>query len=316
MGEPSSCLLLLIPSGLVIHKGGNLLPASVKIPWRGSLFSGCCFRRRVSRSPRLRTVRAISARLSLNGFGVSLDSAIVRDTAATSLVLAGAYTLVLCFDSLTEGGLIKQKLSRKLVHILSGLLFMTSWPLFSSSSEARFFASVVPLVNMSRLLFYGLSLAKDESLVKSVTREGKPKELLRGPLYYVLVLTCSVLFFWRESPVGVMPLTMMCAGDGVADIMGRMFGTQKLPYNEHKSWIGSISMFMFGSLSSLGMLFYFHSLGYFPLNWQNTASNVSLISLVATIVESLPIAKVVDDNISVPVISMLLALLLFGHQPL
>lgn len=28
-------------------------------------------------------------------------------------------------------------------------------------------------------------------------------ELLRGPLYYVLVLLGATLFFWRESPVGV-----------------------------------------------------------------------------------------------------------------
>ncbi|KAF3775974.1 putative phytol kinase 1 [Nymphaea thermarum] len=313
MGEPFSCLIL-IPSGLVIQ-GASLIPASVKIPWRGSLFSGGHFRQRASQRHRVRTPGAISPRFSLGGFGVSLDSVVVRDTAATSLVLAGAYSLVRCFDSLAEKGLIEQKLSRKLVHILSGLMFMTSWPLFSSSTEARFFASVVPLANMLRLLFYGLSLAKDESLVKSVTREGKPEELLRGPLYYVLVLMCSALFFWRKSPVGVVSLTMMCAGDGVADIMGRRFGTQKLPYNEQKSWVGSISMFLFGSLSSLGMLFYFHSLGYFPLNWQNTASNVALISLIATIVESLPIAKAIDDNISVPLISMLLAMLLFEHQP-
>jgi hypothetical protein len=40
------------------------------------------------------------------------------------------------------------------------------------------------------------------------------RELLRGPLYYVLVLILCALVFWRESPVGVISLAMMCGGDG------------------------------------------------------------------------------------------------------
>lgn len=40
------------------------------------------------------------------------------------------------------------------------------------------------------------------------------RELLRGPLYYVLVLILSAVLFWRESPVGVVSLAMMCGGDG------------------------------------------------------------------------------------------------------
>ncbi|KAI8539718.1 hypothetical protein RHMOL_Rhmol09G0204600 [Rhododendron molle] len=122
----------------------------------------------------------------------------------------------------------------------------------STSTEARYFASLVPLANCLRLVTYGLSLATDEGLIKSVTREGKPAELLRGPLYYVLILVMCVLVFWRESPVGVISLAMMCGGDGVADIMGRKFGSVKIPYNKNKSWAGSISMFIFGFLISMG----------------------------------------------------------------
>ncbi|XP_058182582.1 probable phytol kinase 1, chloroplastic isoform X2 [Rhododendron vialii] len=184
---------------------------------------------------------------------VSLGSGtIVQDAVATVVVMGGAYALVLAFDILTQRDFIEQKLSRKLVHILSGLLFMACWPIFSTSTEARYFASLVPLANCLKLVTYGLSLATDEGLIKSVTREGKPVELLRGPLYYVLILVMCVLIFWRESPVGVISLAMMCGGDGVADIMGRKFGSVKIPYNKNKSWAGSISMFIFGFLISMG----------------------------------------------------------------
>ncbi|KAJ6432958.1 hypothetical protein OIU84_020070 [Salix udensis] len=170
----------------------------------------------------------------------------------------------------------------------------------STSTQARYFASVVPLVNCLRLIVHGFSLVTDEGLIKSVTREGNPQELLRGPLYYVLILIFCALAFWRESPTGVISLAMMCGGDGVADIIGRRFGSMKLPYNQHKSWAGSVSMFICGFLISIGMLYYYSALGYFQLEWTWTFQRVALVALVATVVESLPITEIVDDNITVP----------------
>ncbi|KAG5533103.1 hypothetical protein RHGRI_027363 [Rhododendron griersonianum] len=155
----------------------------------------------------------------------------------------------------------------------------------STSTEARYFASLVPLANCLKLVTYGLSLATDEGLIKSVTREGKPAELLRGPLYYVLILVMCVLIFWRESPVGVISLAMMCGGDGVADIMGRKFGSVKIPYNKNKSWA---------------------ALGYFQMDLISTMGRVALVAFVATVIESLPTEGGVDDNISVPLASMVL----------
>ena len=44
-------------------------------------------------------------------------------------------------------------------------------------------------------------------------------------------------------------------------------------------------------------------MGYLQLDWNRTVEKVALISLVATVVESLPTTKVVDDNISVIIFS-------------
>lgn len=256
-----------------------------------------------------RNLRSRASLLSAIGDG----KAMLQDAGATVLVMGGAYALVSTFDNLTRRNLIEQSLSRKLVHILSGLLFLAAWPIFSTSTGARYFASLVPLINCLRLVIHGLSLATDEGLIKSVTREGKPEELLRGPLCYVLVLILCAIVFWRDSPIGVISLAMMCGGDGIADIVGRRFGSLKIPYNRQKSWAGSVSMFLFGFLVSVGMLYYFSILGYFQLDWVQTIETVALVSFVATIVESLPTGGLMDDNISVPLASMVTAFLRFGN---
>lgn len=61
------------------------------------------------------------------------------------------------------------------------------------------------------------------------------------------------------------------------------------------------------------MLYYFSSLGYFDLDWSQTIWRVALISLVATMVESFSTSEVIDDNLSVPLASMVTAFLTFGY---
>ena len=61
------------------------------------------------------------------------------------------------------------------------------------------------------------------------------------------------------------------------------------------------------------MLYYYSALGYLELDWALTVQRVALVSLVATLVESLPITNVIDDNISVPLASMVTAFLSFGY---
>jgi phytol kinase len=39
---------------------------------------------------------------------------------------------------------------------------------------------------------------------------------------------------------------------GFADLVGRKYGTSKLPYNSSKSYVGSLAFFVFASLASMG----------------------------------------------------------------
>lgn len=62
------------------------------------------------------------------------------------------------------------------------------------------------------------------------------------------------------------------------------------------------------------MMFYFSSLGYFHVMWEEALSKLALVALAATIVECVPVTEVVDDNISVPLTTMLVAFLLFSFN--
>lgn len=61
------------------------------------------------------------------------------------------------------------------------------------------------------------------------------------------------------------------------------------------------------------ILYYFWVLGYIQLDWMKTVERVALVSFVATLVESLPTNGTVDDNISVPLASMVTSFLVFGY---
>lgn len=53
-----------------------------------------------------------------------------------------------------------------------------------------------------RLTLVGTGLVRDERVVAAMSRTGDKSELLRGPLFYVLVLFAVTLACWRNSPIG------------------------------------------------------------------------------------------------------------------
>lgn len=60
-----------------------------------------------------------------------------------------------------------------------------------------------------RLIAVGYGLKEDKRSVMAMSRTGDPAELLRGPLYYAIVLLAVTLFYWRSSPVGECPATAL-----------------------------------------------------------------------------------------------------------
>ncbi|KAI4326651.1 hypothetical protein MLD38_031941 [Melastoma candidum] len=238
------------------------------------------------------------------------DNPVVSDVIASGLSGAIALSLLRLFEETAKRGVFEQKLNRKLVHISVGSVFMLCWPLFSSGHRGAILAALVPGINVIRVLLVGSGIWKDEAIIKSMSRFGDRRELLKGPLYYAATITLASAYYWRTSPIAIAAVCNMCAGDGLADIIGRRFGHHKIPYNSKKSWAGSIAMALAGFLASLGYLLYFSSFGYVQKSWE-MALGFLVTSLAAALVESLPISSELDDNLTVPLTSIVVGSLLF-----
>ncbi|OAY83488.1 putative phytol kinase 2, chloroplastic [Ananas comosus] len=144
---------------------------------------------------------------------LSLDGAVVRDVGAAALATGVALGILRFWEELAKRGVFEQKLSRKLVHISIGMAFLLFWPIFSSESYAPFLAALAPGINTIRMLLLGLGIWKNEAMVKSISREGDYRELLKGPLYYACTITLATLIFWRSSPIAIAAICNLCAGD-------------------------------------------------------------------------------------------------------
>eukprot|EP00667_Euglena_gracilis_P012831 EG_transcript_13197 len=217
-----------------------------------------------------------------------LRAFILHDTLVSALAVISGVVWVRMFRTLASEGIIGRKLSRKLIHITSAPLFLLCWPLYSAAPTARCIAAIPPLANSIRLLSAGLGKVENQDAVQAISRQGGRKELLQGPLYYVLVLLVATVVGWRTSLASYVSISLMAGGDGLADIVGRRFGGVKLPWNSNKSWAGSLAMFIGGFALSMAFVSLFGFAGFLPPLGANAFPwRLAAVCLLTTIVESL-----------------------------
>jgi phytol kinase len=212
-------------------------------------------------------------------------------------------------DFAAHSGWLGSQLSRKIIHMGTGPIFVLCWLLFNDSASSRYLAALVPLAITGQFVLVGLGIIEDEAAVKAMSRTGDRREILKGPLFYGIVFVAVTIVYWLDNPIGITALMLMCGGDGLADIMGRRFGKNKLPWSNQKSWIGSLGMFMGGWVFAFGIVAIFIQLNVFSASLSTYFVPITIISFIGTIVESLPIRDI--DNITVTIAAIVLGHILF-----
>jgi phytol kinase len=228
---------------------------------------------------------------------------------ALTLTLVLSLAFLRLMDYIAHRGWLESKLSRKFIHIGTGPLFVLCWFLFDDAPSARWLAALVPFAITVQFALIGLGVIKDKSSVDAMSRTGNPQEILRGPLYYGIMFVLLTLLFWRDSPVGIIALMMMCGGDGIADIFGRRIPSPKLSWSSDKSVAGLVSVFVGGWLLSALVVFVYVAFGVFAAPFTSYLLPITVIALVSMLVESLPFKDV--DNITMTIAAAVTGWLFF-----
>jgi len=228
-----------------------------------------------------------------------------------ALIITFALSMVFLrsMDYTAHRGWIDSKLSRKVIHIGTGPLFVLCWFLFNDDPSARWLAALVPFAITVQFALIGFGIIKDEASVQSMSRTGDPKEILRGPLYYGIMFVVLTLIYWKDSPIGIIALMMMCGGDGVADIIGRQVKSPKLSWSREKSIAGMLGVFVGGWLMSFGIIFIYIQVGIFPAPITSYLLPITTIALAGSLIESLHYKDI--DNVTMTLASVLVGSLFF-----
>lgn len=228
---------------------------------------------------------------------------------ATLFTFVIALAFLRLMDFLAHRGIIESKLSRKIIHIGTGPIFVLCWLMYPDVPISRWLAALVPLVITTQFVLVGTGILNDEAAVKAMSRTGDRREILRGPLFYGIVFILITLIYWKDSPIGIPALMMMCGGDGIADILGRRVHSPKLPWSREKSVAGSLSVFAGGWLLTVFIFAIYIWMGEFNRPLSLYLLPITWIALGAMLVESLPYKDI--DNITITLVSVLVGHLVF-----
>lgn len=225
------------------------------------------------------------------------------------ITFAAAMIWLRANDLFAHRGWMSGPMSRKVIHIGTGPIFVLCWLLFNDRPEARFLAALIPAAITVQFALVGLGILKDPAAVVAMSRTGDRREILKGPLFYGIAFVVLTLVFWKDTPVGMVALMMMCGGDGLADIVGKRLRSPKLPWSTKKTLAGTLAVFFGGCAFTLAVLAAHIAGGTFPGPLTNYLAAVLVIGFAVTLVESLPMPDV--DNLTVTGVAALLGLLLF-----
>lgn len=251
----------------------------------------------------------------VNPLGAGLE--LIWDIIAMIISIVAVMLVVLINGAVQKSGKLSSDVTRKIVHIFAAPVFLATWWLYSGTTFSRYLALIVPVLFV--LLFVGIGTGKvvNEAFVGSMSRSGNAGELLKGTLYYALII-CIVTLLWFYSPAGnptaFVILGCLAGGDGLADVIGRKYGGAKKfgVGGAEKTIAGSIGMLV-GSFVFSYLLIAIFSLEYATFNLSLLFFPVLVISIVATIVEAVSPKNL--DNWTVPIAVFLVILLFFCFIP-
>lgn len=216
-------------------------------------------------------------------------SPVWHNALVTVLSFVYVFSVPPILDYLVSNHGLPRDISRKITHICAGSVIVFL-PLFVDTDWSCYLNVSVFVVWAVLFFLKGLFAAEDDQAVKTMTRTGDRRELLRGTLYFVLVgIVCGTLYY--KTFEGVLAMAVLGWGDGWAPIIGTRLGKMKYRVFSDKSVEGSLAFFA-GSVTAALFFVWLIVPESFELG------KILLVALLATIVEGMSPKEF--DNLIVP----------------
>ena len=201
--------------------------------------------------------------------------------------------------------LARGELARRLVHVscvaFALLLRWLSWPQAAALAVTAFVFNWQVLPRL-----FGRSMWRSADLAR-----GYPV----GILAYPLAVLGLVLAFHDRLWMAAAGWGILAVGDGMAGLVGQLASGPRLPWNDRKGWAGLLAFGVFGAAAAAFLSAW---AGLLPLDpgaphWPRTLGVAVGLALACALVESLP--TTLDDNVTVPLATVLALPLLAGAEP-
>lgn len=216
-------------------------------------------------------------------------SPVWHNALVTVLSFVYVFSVPPILDYLVSNHGLPRDISRKITHICAGSVIVFL-PLFVDTDWSCYLNVSVFVVWAVLFFLKGLFAAEDDQAVKTMTRTGDRRELLRGTLYFVLVgIVCGTLYY--KTFEGVLAMAVLGWGDGWAPIIGTRLGKMKYRVFSDKSVEGSLAFFAGSVTAALFFVWLIVPESFEP-------GKILLVALLATIVEGMSPKEF--DNLIVP----------------
>jgi phytol kinase len=216
-------------------------------------------------------------------------SPLLRNLIVTALTFVYVFGLVALMNFCVTRFGLPQDISRKITHIGAGSLigFLS---LYSDLHWSKYLNVAIFVVWIVLLVQKGVFANPDDEAVKTMTRTGDKRELLKGPLYFVIVATICGTLLYKTFP-GIVAMAALGWGDGVAPIVGYRYGKLKYTIFSNKSVEGTISMLIFAFAASTFFV-------WLIIPNELNIIKIFLLAFIATLIEACSPKEL--DNILIP----------------
>jgi dolichol kinase len=221
----------------------------------------------------------------------------VENLVLTALTFVYVFGLVAVMNLCVTRLNLSPDISRKVTHIGAGSL-IGFLALYNDSHWSKYLNVTIFIVWIVLLIQKGLFASDEDEAVKTMTRNGDKSELLKGPLYFVIVATICGTFFYKTFP-GIMAIAILGWGDGIAPIIGSRYGKLKYEVLSNKTVEGSLSMFIAAFAASVFFV-------WLIIPDELNIMRIFLLSAIATVVEACSPKEI--DNLLIPTMVILAAL--------